>query len=376
MKKILKMVGIALLSFVLIIILGVTLFLTFSPQFGKSPSKAQKQEFAKTDHYEDGKFVNRSASPMNIDIIENLKEFTKKAPERSPAKAIDPLKIDSAQIANHPDSSTQLIWFGHSTFLLQINGLKLLLDPMFGDVPSPHPFLGEKRYSNELPIEIENLPQIDAVIFSHDHYDHLDYKSVKKLKDKVDHFFVPLGLGSHLQYWGVAGEKIQELDWWQETQFRGLRLACTPARHFSGRGLFDRAATLWASWVIQSKDDNIYFSGDSGYDEHFKKIGEKYGPFDFAMLECGQYNEDWKYIHMMPEETAQAAVDLRAKLAMPIHWGAFTLAFHSWTDPVVRVKAKAKELGVNLITPQIGEAIELGALDLPQKEWWLKYVED
>ena len=181
---------------------------------------------------------------------------------------------------------------------------------MLSAVPAPHPLLGGKRFSKELTISIEKLPQIDAVILSHDHYDHLDYESIKKLHPKVGHFFAPLGLGVHLLEWGVPEGKITELDWWGQTTFEDLTLISTPSQHFSGRGLTDRDKTLWCSWVIQSEDEKIFFSGDSGYGDHFKSIGEKYGPFDFAMMECGQYNSLWSEIHMFPEETAQAGVDV------------------------------------------------------------------
>ena len=368
------MIGISILSIFGLLVLATALFVNLSPQFGKAPSKAQKAEFAKTNHYADGKFVNRSESPMNINLKKAFTELTANRPNRRPKAVIPPLKLDSLEIAEHPDSISQLTWFGHSSFLVQLDGLNLLLDPMLSQVPAPHPWLGQNRYANELPIEIAKLPEIDAVIFSHDHYDHLDYESILKLKEKVNHFYVPLGLGSHLAYWGVEKSKITELDWWQSVNYKGLEFICAPSRHFSGRGLFDRASTLWASWVIKGKKDNIYFSGDSGYDTHFKEIGEKYGPFDIALLECGQYNEDWKYIHMMPEETAQAAVDLRANLAMPIHWGAFTLAYHDWMEPVERMTKKAQELNVNVATPRVGEVLQLKSSHVPQEKWWEAFM--
>ncbi len=368
------MIGISILSIFGLLAIATALFVNLSPQFGKAPSNAQKEEFAKTDHYADGKFINHSESPMKVNLKKAIKELTAKRPNRRPKAVIPPLKLDSLEIVEHPDSISQLTWFGHSSFLVQIDGLNLLLDPMLSQVPAPHPWLGQNRYANELPIEIAKLPEIDAVIFSHDHYDHLDYESILKLKEKVNHFYVPLGLGSHLAYWGVEQSKITELDWWQSVNYKGLEFICTPSRHFSGRGLFDRASTLWASWVIKGKKDNIYFSGDSGYDTHFKEIGEKYGPFDIALLECGQYNEDWKYIHMMPEETAQAAVDLQAKLAMPIHWGAFTLAYHDWMEPVERMTKKAKELNVNVATPRVGEVLQLKSSHIPQEKWWEAFM--
>ena len=241
---------------------------------------------------------------------------------------------------------------------------------MFSEVPAPHPWLGNKRFNETAPIEIAALPKIDLVLISHDHYDHLDYQSIKQLKDKVDQFYVPLGVGVHLQAWGIESDRIAELDWWQDLRFRGIEFICTPAQHFSGRKFSNRQSTLWSSWIIRSTKHTLFFSGDSGYADHFKEIGEKYGPFDFAMLECGQYNTMWPDVHMFPEETAQAGVDIGAKAIMPIHWAGFKLALHSWTDPINRVSAKAKELNIPLVTPRIGQAVVLDTLAKPTEKWW------
>lgn len=351
-----------------------TIFLNFSPQFGRLPNKKQKGEYSKLENFQDRKFTNQHASPMEVNYLKIFNELTRKAPNRNPQKSIDVKPIDYLAIVNHNSKSTKLTWFGHSTFLLEIDGKRILIDPMFGDSPSPISLFGTKRYSKEVPIEIEQLPFIDAVILSHDHYDHLDYGSIKKLKNKVGRFYTPLGVGNHLVSWGVAQEKITELNWWESSDFNGIILVCTPARHFSGRGLFDGASTLWCSWVIRGNDDKIFFSGDSGYDTHFKEIGDKYGSFDISLVECGQYNEDWKLLHMMPEETVQASINLKSKLAMPIHWGAFTLAFHDWTDPIERMTKKAIELNLPVTTPKIGEPIILGTATFPQEKWWTDYT--
>jgi L-ascorbate metabolism protein UlaG (beta-lactamase superfamily) len=251
-----------------------------------------------------------------------------------------------------------------------MDGKNILIDPMFGPVPAPHPWLGRARFTDGLPLEIAQLPMIDAMLISHDHYDHLDYGSIRALNAKTKEFFVPLGVGAHLRSWGIEASRIHEMDWWDEADHGSLHFAFAPARHFSGRGLTDRFSTLWGSWVIHGKQDSIYFSGDSGYGPHFQEIGAKYGPFDFAMMECGQYNEKWPLIHMMPEETAQAAVDLGAKAMMPIHWGTFVLAMHSWTDPVERVTKRAEELGMPVITPRIGAVVSLDALATFRERWW------
>ena len=226
-----------------------------------------------------------------------------------------------------------------------------------------------KRFQKPV-LQLEQLPKIDFIVISHDHYDHLDYETVIALKGKTKHFYVPLGVGAHLEAWGISENKISEMDWWQETKMDQLTLVCTPAQHFSGRKLNNGQSTLWSSWVIQSEKDRIYFSGDSGYATHFKEIGNKFGPFDIAMMECGQYNEKWSDIHMMPEETAQAGLDLQAKKIIPIHWAGFKLALHSWTDPVERVKLKATELDVTVITPEIGQEIIVKDSMTTYTNWW------
>jgi len=368
------MIGIAIISMLLLITIVAVLFVNLSPQFGGKHSIADIDRYASSGYYNDGKFENLVTTNMDLPpgkMLSTMYQFFKGGKDRRPSDELPMVKVDSTEIANN-DLVPRITWFGHSAFLLEIEGNKILIDPMLGQVPAPHPWLGNARFIKDLPIAIEQIPYIDAVIISHDHYDHLDYGSIQKLKNKVMHFYVPLGVGAHLKAWGIEETRIHELNWWDETKFNDLLLAFVPARHFSGRGVTDRMATLWGSWVIKSTNHNIYFSGDGGYADHFKEIGDKYGPFDFAMMECGQYNENWSQIHMMPEETAQAAVDVKAKLMMPIHWAGFTLSLHSWTDPVERVVKKANELGMPITTPKIGESIIIGNYDYPMEEWWVK----
>jgi len=363
--RILKKAALTLLVLLGVLLVYIVLFINLSPEFGGSATEADKERYARSGRYEEAIFVNDIPTPMADPKWETMLEFFKSSPDRQPASNIEVLPVDSASIANPANTTAELIWFGHSTFLLQLDGKNILLDPMLGDTPSPHPWVGGKRYSKELPIEIAELPQIDAVLLSHDHYDHLDYGSIVELKDKVAHFYTPLGVGVHLREWGIPEEKIHELNWGESLTQDGTEFICAPARHFSGRGLTDRFATLWGSWVIAGQHKKIFFSGDSGYGEHFKEIGNKYGPFDIALMECGQYNEEWANIHMMPEETVQAAVDVKAAVAMPIHWGAFTLALHAWVEPPVRMAKKAEELGMPIATPKIGERFTVGANSYP-----------
>ena len=362
------------IAIVLVIVGGYMIFVRVNPAFGGDVTKDLKKVYStQSKQHRDNKFENIDGVDDDISFSKGLEIMRmmlfEKNPKAKPDKKLPVLEADSSSLANYA-GPTRLMWFGHSTFLLQMSGKQILIDPMLTDMPAPISRDAQRRYNEELPIEIEQLPRIDAVLISHDHYDHLDYKSIKRLKDKVSHFYVPLGVGVHLKAWDVPEASITELDWWEEQEFEDLKFIATPAQHFSGRKIDNRNSTLWASWVIQSEKDNIFFSGDSGYNAHFKSIGEAYGPFDFAMIECGQYNQMWSKIHMMPEETVLAGVDLKAKKIMPIHWGAFTLALHAWDDPVKRVLIKANELNMPITVPRIGDFIMVKDAPLYTDQWW------
>jgi L-ascorbate metabolism protein UlaG (beta-lactamase superfamily) len=375
-KRILKMTGLIIAGGILLLAISGILFVNFYPSIGGSHSDEKIEIFKKSGHYQEGKFVNLIYTSMDIGFgkfMSIMKDWILGVPNQTPEEPLPVVPVDSMTIASKHDSLARVIWFGHSAFLLEINGKNILLDPMLGDYTGPHPWLGPSRFSDGIPIEIAKLPQIDAVVYSHDHYDHLDYETVLKLKDKVKKFFLPLGVGSHLAAWGVDEDRIHELSWWDEIEMEGLKFVSAPARHFSGRGILDRNTTMWASWIIKSENFTVYFSGDSGYGPHFEEIGEKYGPFDFAMLECGQYDLRWESVHLLPEQTAQAAIDINAKLAMPIHWGAFVLALHSWKDPLERLSPKAEELGVDVITPKIGEQININKANVEDNDWWVTW---
>jgi len=266
------------------------------------------------------------------------------------------------------DSHDAVYRLGHSTILLRLDGEFILLDPVFSERAFPVQWMGPKRF-HQPPISIEQLPEIKAVIISHDHYDHLDKQAIKQLEHKVDTFVTPLKVGDHLRSWGVTDNKIMELNWWQHIQLDSLKITATPAQHFSGRGLFDRDQTLWASWVIQGWDSNIFFSGDSGYFDGFKQIGEKYGPFDITLMETGAYHRLWSDIHMMPEQSLQAHIDVKGKVMVPIHNGTFDLSLHDWFEPLETIHQLADENGVEIRTPIFGAELKTRS-PVKTANWW------
>jgi len=370
--KILKRIMIGILSVVGVITLVGVAFVNVSPQFGAEAKEQSLERIRKSSNFLNGEFKNSEKTIQNTGFKwSTIPQFFTNGNNKVPSKELPIEKLTKSYFENVP-IQPRITWFGHSTSFVEMEGLTIFIDPMLGDVPAPSPFLGTKRFQKELPISIDSLPKIDIVLISHDHYDHLDYGSIVKLKDKVAEFYVPLGIKAHLTLWGVEASKITEFDWWESIRFNKVEFISTPARHFSGRGVTNRNSTLWCSWVLKSENSNIFFSGDSGYGKHFKEIGEKYGPFDFAMVECGQYNEQWSQIHMTPEETIQASIDVKSSLTMPIHWGSFKLALHSWDDPIIRVSAQAKVLNVKITTPKIGEAIVLSEENYPSEKWWLQ----
>ena len=379
--KLLKRMTIIISSLILLFTCTIFLVLKFNPRFGGTLSTEQKEIYISSQNFKDGKFINKDKLKVSPEItfsgfiqgLGSLFSSDSTSQISKPKRDIKIQHIDGPDILTVKDS-TRLVWFGHSTFLLQLENKNILIDPMFGQVPSPFSWAGGKRFSTELPIEIEKLPAIEAVLISHDHYDHLDYGSILKLKNKVKMFYTPLGLGIHLEKWGVKKENIVELDWWGEATLDNLTFRCTPAQHASGRKPGAMSNTLWSSWIINTENMNIFFSGDGGYAEHFKEIGEKFGPFDFAMLECGQYNKMWPLLHMFPEQTAQAGLDIKAKQIMPIHWGAFRLSNHKWDEPVERLLTAAKKLNIPVVVPKIGEPILIEpTISYSNESWWENY---
>ena len=317
----------------------------------------------------DGKFRNvapRSRPGLRKTFAIAWRVLTQKPDTTVPRAPIPVQPLDAATLAAAPDAS--LFRLGHSTLLLKLAGEFWLTDPVFSERASPFQWAGPKRF-HAPPIPIADLPPIKGVILSHDHYDHLDHAAVLELAPKVEMFITPLGVGDRLIAWGIPAEKVRQLDWWQRTSLAGVRLVAAPAQHFSGRGLSDGNSTLWASWVILAGDLRLYFSGDTGYHAGFKTIGERFGPFDVTFMETGAYDAQWPDVHMQPEETLQAHLDVRGRWLMPLHNGTFDLAMHAWHEPFDRILALAQSRAVPLATPAMGERLSLAQPQAGER-WW------
>ena len=314
-----------------------------------------------------GKFIN-DLPVKESKIGPILKRWIfEKTPNRSPEAPI-PLVYRERSDFEPVSDSLRVTWFGHSSFVVELDQQRILVDPVWGDYASLGAITGVKRF-HEPPISLDNLPSIDAVVISHDHYDHLNEPTIKALSTRIPLFIVPLGVGAHLEHWGVSPERIQELEWWEQKKVGTVTVVCTPARHFSGRSLRDRDATLWAGWAFVGQNQRAYFSGDTGMFPGFEEIGERLGPFDITLLETGAYDAAWPDVHMGPEQAVKAHQMVGGGLMVPVHWGTFALAFHGWTEPVERVLAAAAEADVSVVTPRPGESITVSAQPGIQK-WW------
>ena len=356
-----------LVFFVLSVFTG--LFINLSPQFGSNPSSYQKKLYSRDGNYVNGEFKNDEPTKLFTEEM-SMANFFKDHPNQVPKKDIIPMELDIESFKSHSNGKFKLSWLGHSAFIMNLGGNIILLDPMLGQYAAPVPVPSLKRYSTQIAFSVEDIDTIDMVVYSHDHYDHLDYSTIKKIKGKVGLFIVPHGVGNHLRSWGVPEQSIIEFNWNDSKEINGIEFVCLPARHFSGRGPFNRNSTLWSSWAIKSEHGKIYFSGDSGYGKHLKKIGDEHGPFDISLIDCGQYNKAWKYSHMFPEQSIKATRDLKGEYLIPIHWGAFTLSTHSWIEPPEKVFANAEKLGQKIILPQIGQIISMEQTNYKINKWW------
>jgi L-ascorbate metabolism protein UlaG (beta-lactamase superfamily) len=274
----------------------------------------------------------------------------------------------NADFDSAPSTGLRITWVGHSTSIVEIDGMRVLIDPVWSKYAGPTPVAGQRRFFAP-PLALDELPEIDVVAISHDHYDHLDYPTIRRLAQTNAHFVAPLGVGAHLEAWGIAAERISELDWWEEQQLGALTFVATPARHFSGRGVLDLESTLWAGYVISGPKHRVYFSGDTAMFPGLREIGERLGPFDVTLIDSGGYNRHWADVHLGPEQAVQAHRMLRGKLMMPVHWGMFNLAMHGWTEPIERVLVAASAHAVPVATPRLGQSFEPGA-SVPADRWW------
>jgi len=354
------------------IIFSVTVILYVQQdKFGRAPAGERLELMQKSSHFKNGKFHNLNETPVFAEGQGSFRTFynviLKKPENRIPKDVIPSVKTSLLDL---PKDSNVLVWFGHSSYFMQIDGKHILVDPVFSKHASPVPgmikaFKGSDIYS------AEDLPDIDYLFITHDHYDHLDYETIQQIKPKTSLVICGLGVGSHFEHWGYDKSKVIERDWNDTIVLHdGFIVHTTPARHFSGRS-FARNNTLWLSFVFQTPTMKIFIGGDGGYDTHFAEIGKKFGPFDLAVIENGQYNDAWRFIHIMPPEVLQAARDLNARRLLPVHSSRFALGRHSWDEPLVKISELNKSYNIPLITPMIGEMVNLKDEHQVFKQWWI-----
>ena len=333
---------------------------------------ARATRVAASPQFGDGIFVNPwpFAMATGDSMATVLREYAFGDAPRTP---IDPLPVETPDLAAPPADGLRVTWLGHSTLLVELDGRRVLTDPHFTERASPFRHLGPRRF-HPPPLSVAALPPLDAVLLSHDHYDHLDRGTVAQLAERVPEWHVPLGVGAHLEAWGIPPERVVEHDWWEGATLAGdvpLTLTATPSQHFSGRGLGDRFRTLWSSWVIATPAHRVYFSGDTGYHPAFGEIARRLGPFDLAALEAGAWNAAWADVHLGPQGFLNAAVDLGKPTVMPIHWATFDLATHGWKWPAEEIARKAGGMGVTVTTPRLGGAFApSGTVGRPTEAWW------
>jgi L-ascorbate metabolism protein UlaG (beta-lactamase superfamily) len=347
--------------------------LSFWPSFGGSVEGDRSARARASPQFRNGRFENTiPQTPRGYaqlwDYFQRQVHGTEVRTPPTPIPVVQPV-LENRE--GRPPPGLRAVWFGHASVYLELDGLRLMADPMLSDYASPFAGIGPKRF-HPPPLALEALPKIDVVVISHDHYDHFDVRTIKHLASGGTHFFVPLGIGAHLERWQVPSAQFTELDWWQSAERGGVTITSTPVRHYSGRGLRDGNATLWSSWVIDGPTHRVYFSGDSGFGEHFKAIGDRLGPFDLSLLKIGAYGpgQTWHDIHMEPEEAVKAHIALRARRMLPVHWGTFNLAFHAWDEPIERAVAAGRDQGIDLVTPRVGEVVAAGA-PFASVRWWL-----
>ncbi|MCB9251376.1 MAG: MBL fold metallo-hydrolase [Flavobacteriales bacterium] len=343
-------------------------------QFGARPNRAERLKFSTNKQWNGKRFVNLETTRMEVNFYTLpkilYKQFFEKE-KRTPSKPIPVETFDMAKFLT-ASNSVKYIWYGHSVVLLRLGGKTILIDPMMGSNAAPISPFAVRRFSSQTLNIVDEWPEIDAVLLTHDHYDHLDYDSIQKLRSKVKNFYVALGVKRHLEKWGVEGNRVHEFSWWDSMELDTIKIFFTPTRHFSGRGIGDHSKSLWGGWVIRSGSTQIWFSGDGGYGAHFKDIGKKFSTFDLAFMECGQYNKYWHQIHMFPEESVMAGLEAGAKVMVPVHWAGFALAQHSWTDPVQRFIEECQKRNAISRVPSPGSLLDIMER-YELKNWWEEF---
>lgn len=334
------------------------------------PAGARLERMRGSAHYRDGVFVNLEPEAAFRFNWKDTKEQLFGEQQRKPRGVVPVRPLDPASLRQAPAPGLRATWLGHATVLIEIDGKRILTDPMLSPRASPFDFVGPMR-THAAPIALAALAGIDAVVISHNHYDHFDEATIRHLAAQGTVIVVPLGNGAYLERWGVPPAQIVELDWWQSHRLGALEIVATPARHYSNRSLFDMQALLWASWVIVGPQHRLFYSGDSGYAKAFGAIGRRFGPFDIAVVKIGSYGpgDFWHDIHMTPEESVQVSLEVGGRTMLPVHWLTFDLAIHAWDEPVRRALDAARARGVELATPQVGEAVVAGQ-PVPSTRWW------
>jgi L-ascorbate metabolism protein UlaG (beta-lactamase superfamily) len=360
---------IVLLAVIVLLLLSVFIFMQQS-KFGKLPSGQRLERIKQSPNYQKGSFKNRSHTPdltEGVTYYAVMKEFFfVKKKRQKPVGVIPSVKTNLLKLK--PEENV-LIWFGHSSYFIQLNGKKILVDPVLSGYASPVSFTTKSFKGSDI-YTTDDIPEIDYLFITHDHWDHLDHKTVTQLKPKIKKVVCALGVGSHLEHWGYNKNSIIEQEWNEHVELdKELNVHTVTARHFSGRG-FSREKTLWASFILKAPDYNLFIGGDSGYDSHFAEIGNEFGPFDVVILENGQYDKSWKYIHMMPEEVLQAAKDLNARRLFPVHSSKFAISNHEWDDPLEKITALNAGINLPLLTPMIGQQVNLKDTGQVFSEWW------
>lgn len=339
-------------------------------RFGQSPKGARLERIKNSPNYKDGEFRNLHETPVFTSDKSRFRVMMgfmfRKKTRLTPADSIPVIKTDLKAIKPEKDV---LVWFGHSSYFMQIKGKTFLIDPVFSDYAAPFSFVN-KAFKGTSNYKVDDFPPIDYLIITHDHWDHLDYQTVMSLKPKINQVICGLGVGQHFEYWGFNTSNITELDWYEGVDLNdGWKLTATPARHFSGRGLKGNQ-TLWVSFALQTPGFNVFIGGDGGYDTFFTEIGNKYGPFDLAMLEQGQYNDNWNLIHMLPRQVFVAAEELKVRCIFPVHNSRFALSNHPWDEPLNKITENHSDSGISVITPKIGELVFLKDSTLHFNKWW------